>query len=466
VKKKLYPFVCAYLTNCSISLPKLFLSVLILIFSSLSIAETKPNNKTLVYQFAINQEIMPAALRITNNAFKEANQLNADVILLHLNTYGGLLNIADSIRTKILNAKQLVIVFIDKNAASAGALISIACDSIYMTSGATIGAATVVNQTGEQMPDKYQSYMRGMMRSTAESQGRNPKIAEAMVDDRIEIAGVIEAGKVLTFTTSEAIKHNFCDGEAEDISEVLALAHINNYKIVKHTVSVMEKIIAILINPALNGILLMIIIGGIYFELQTPGVGFPIIASFVAGILYFAPLYLEGLAANWEIAIFITGLFLIGLELFVIPGFGIAGISGIAFILTGLILSMVQNNLFDFDFSISYGLDMAILKVIFAFLGVFIIGLIIGKSIMKSKMFDKIVLSKTESAKEGYTAKVLSDAAYMNVEAEAATDLNPAGKILIKGDRVDGSSDGGFIEKGSKVKVIEVRASHVIVEKI
>ncbi|MCK4361462.1 MAG: S49 family peptidase, partial [Bacteroidales bacterium] len=121
----------------------------------------------LVYKFDIKEEIAPPVLRKTQHAFKIARDTNADLILIHMNTYGGLLDAADSIRTIILQSKIPVYVFIDNNAASAGALISIACDSIYMRPGANIGAATVVSQTGEALPDKYQSYMRSMMRSTA-----------------------------------------------------------------------------------------------------------------------------------------------------------------------------------------------------------------------------------------------------------------------------------------------------------
>ncbi|MCB0506611.1 MAG: nodulation protein NfeD, partial [Cyclobacteriaceae bacterium] len=154
-------------------------------------------------------------------AFVEAEEWNADLILIDMNTYGGMVIHADSMRTKILNSKIPVWVFINNNAASAGALISIACDSIYMRKGANIGAATVVNQTGEAMPDKYQSYMRSTMRSTAEAKGRNPEIAQAMVDESIKVDGVSDSGKVLTFTAIEAMQHGFCEGMHESVKELL-----------------------------------------------------------------------------------------------------------------------------------------------------------------------------------------------------------------------------------------------------
>lgn len=228
-----------------------------------------------------------------------------------MNTYGGMVVYADSLRSMILNSRKPVWVFIDNNAASAGALISIACDRIYMREGANIGAATVVNQTGEAMPDKYQSYMRSMIRSTAEAQGRdtlvqgrdtvyrwkrNPHIAEAMVDQSIYIQGITDSGRVVTFTAREAMKYGFCDGMAESVDEVLKKEQVENYTIRSYHPTVTDRIIGFLINPVIQGLLIMVIVGGIYFELQTPGIGFPLAAALTACLLYFAPLYLEGFA--------------------------------------------------------------------------------------------------------------------------------------------------------------------------
>jgi len=300
----------------------------------------------------------------SNNFIYLTEEWEADVILIHMNTYGGLVDMADSIRTKILNSPIPYWVFIDNNAASAGALISIACDSIFMRPGGNMGAATVVNQTGEQQPDKYQSYMRSTMRSTAEAKGkdtvlingeevytwrRNPFIAEAMVDPALFVAHVSDTGKVLTFTPSEAINWGFCEGEAESLEDVLQRTGIRHYELKPYKESLLDKIFGLLLSPAVQGVLILLIVGGIYFELQSPGVGFPLMASAAAALLYFAPLYLEGLAANWEVIIFIAGIVLVLVEIFAIPGFGVAGISGIILLISGLALSLVDNVVFDFS---------------------------------------------------------------------------------------------------------------------
>ena len=165
--------------------------------------------KTQVYYYKIDDNISKPALRLTEKAVKEAENGKYDYLFLELNTCGWELDAADKIRTLLLNTKVPSIVFINNNAASAGALISIACDSIYMMPGASIGAASVVNESGEIMPDKYQSYMRSLMRTTAEHNGRNPNIAQAMVDASVTFPGISDSGKLLTFTSEEAADNGF-----------------------------------------------------------------------------------------------------------------------------------------------------------------------------------------------------------------------------------------------------------------
>ena len=150
---------------------------------------------TVFYRIRLDQDIDQSSQRLVTLGLEKAREADADYVLLDLNTYGGAVDAADSIRSAILRYEKPVIAYVNMQAASAGALISIACDSIYMKTGSSIGAATVVNQTGEVMPDKYQSFMRGMMRSTAQATGRDPKIAESMTD----------TANVLSMTPTEAI---------------------------------------------------------------------------------------------------------------------------------------------------------------------------------------------------------------------------------------------------------------------
>ncbi len=418
-----------------------------------------------VYKFDIKEEIGPPVWRKMQQAFDEAEDWDADLILLHMNTYGGMVLHADSMRTKILNSQIPVWVFIDNNAASAGALISIACDSIYMRSGANIGAATVVNQTGEEMPDKYQSYMRSTMRSTAEAKGRNPDIAQAMVDASITVDGISDSGKVITFTASEAIEHGFCEGMAESVEEVLVQNGYPEYELKTYVVTGLETFIGWMVNPAVSGILIMIIIGGIYFELQSPGIGFPLAASIIAALLYFTPLYLEGFAENWEIILFLVGIVLLGVEVFVIPGFGVAGISGIAFVISALVLSLVGNVGFNFEFTMPSEIISAFLTVILATVGGFFGSIYLAKKLLATSMMSSIVLSAVQNKEEGYVGVDTTENELVGKEGVAHTILRPAGKVIIGDDIYDATALMGYIEKGDKVVVTKYETAQLFVRK-
>lgn len=434
-----------------------------------ALVKKKPLNPDLdkVYVIDIKEEIAPPVRRRVQKGFEEARRLNADLIILHMNTYGGMLDAADSIRTIILTSEIPVWVFIDNNAASAGALISIACDSIYMRPGANIGAATVVDQTGKPLPDKYQSYMRSMMRSTAEAKGRDPQIAQAMVDPRISIPGIIDSTMVLTFTTSEAIKHGYCEGEVESIREILDKYNYKNAQIITQRLSTLDKIIGFLIHPVVSGILILIIIGGIYFELQTPGIGFPLGAAVVAAIFYFAPLYLEGLAQHWEILVFIAGVILLAIEIFAIPGFGVAGISGIILMITGLTLSMVDNLGFEFSGQIAAQLLKAFFTVIIAAFVALVLSFWISKRIFSRPVpvLGHLALDTVQDKKEGYSIADTRYAQMVGKTGSAVTILRPAGKVAIDGEIFDAVATVGHIEKGDPIEVVRYENAQLFVRK-
>lgn len=436
--------------------------------------------EVLIVKIEIKSEIGPGSWRNLQRAFDLADSIGAKAMVIDLNTFGGALLEADSMRTKILNANFPVYVLINPNAASAGALISIACDKIYMVESATIGAATVVNQTGEALPDKYQSYMRGIIRSTAEQKGRDPKIAEAMVDERIEIEGVTKAGQVITFTTSEAIENGFCDGKAQTIEQLLKQEGYENYKLRSPETTWVDEIILLLINPAVSSILLLIMIGGIYFEVQTPGVGFPILASAIAAMLYFAPLYLEGIANHWDILIFVIGVALLMVEFFVLPGFGISGILGLILIFLGLSMSLISPELFEFSFKMndfSY-LVRPVLTVFIAMVLSITGMLFVGGKLMDSPAFNRLVMGDTlkkggtsRSTVPSVSTETTADSSdqpedLTGQEGESMTDLYPSGKVRIADEVYDAISEGQYIEKGEKVKVMKDRKNVIVVRKI
>jgi membrane-bound serine protease (ClpP class) len=439
-----------------------FLAVLTMPISV--IAQSTDEQKVFVMK--IDSEIDPRTNRYSELALEEAEEIDADIIILEIDTYGGAVNDADDIRTRFLELEKPVWVFINKDAASAGALISIACDSIYMAPGASIGAATVVvGTTGQAAPDKYQSYMRSIMRSTAEANGRDPKIAEAMVDQEIEIDSVTEAGKVLTFSTSEAIRHGFCEAQVKSVEEILERNGVENYVLVEFELGLSERIIKLFLNPVVSGILILIIVGGIYFELQTPGVGFPILAAIIAAVLYFVPYYLNGLAANWEIIIFFVGIVLLALEIFVIPGFGIAGVSGIVLIVGSLVLVMLNNDVFDFTFVNGGEIVAAVLTAMAGLMASILLMFFGGVRLTQTKVFQRISLVDTQQRSDGYTSN-FNQQSYLGMKGEAYTVLRPSGKILINDELKDAFTRGDYIEKGKKVVVVDESGTSLKVKEV
>lgn len=457
---------------------KVFQIALLLILSTIYLnAQIVENKSNIIYKIDIKKEIDNTTRLYLKNGLEEANKIGAKGVLLHMNTYGGQLDAADSMRTAVLYSPVPVYVFIDNNAASAGALISVAAKKIYMRNGASIGAATVVNQTGAAMPDKYQSYMRSMMRATAEAHGRDttietngdtiykwvrdPKIAEAMVDDRVVIPNLVDSGKVLTLTANEAEKWGFCDGIAESPKEVIEkYLHMKDYEIKEYAPTFMDELKGFLLNPIFQSILILIMIGGLYFELQSPGIGFPLIAAISAAVLYFAPLYIDGVAANWEILIFLCGLVLIGLEIFVIPGFGVAGISGIILVAGGLIMGLVDNNNFDFGHVSRHSFNVAFLTVVLGIAGGFALSIWLSSRIGMKGPLNKVALHADLEDAVG----VPDYSSLVGKEGVTATELRPAGKVFVNNVRYEAQSTMGFIEKDAPVKIVHAENGRIYVE--
>jgi len=211
--------------------------------------------------------------------------------------------------------------------------------------------------------------------------------------------------------------------------------------------------------------LILLIIGGLYFELQTPGVGFALIVSIVAALLFFAPLYLEGLAANWEIVLFVLGVIFLILEIFLIPGFGIFGILGIIFIISGLALSLVINDFFDFNITSGERLVNAFLLVIISIIASITLSVIFGGNILKSRVFKRLVLEDEQKAGQGYQVNRPS-LELIGKQGFAKTALRPSGKIDIDGVWYDAVSNDGFIDSGVPIIVNKIENYNVIVKRL
>lgn len=447
------------------SLALILLAVMPVSVQAASEARDTVSRELSFYRIRLDADIDRAAERLVSKGLQKASESGADYVILDIDTYGGAVDAADSIRSAILRSRIPVVAYVNLQAASAGALISIACDSIYMSPGSSIGAATVVSQTGEVMPEKYQSFMRGMMRSTAEMNGRNPAVAEAMVD----------TVHVLSLTPEDAAEAGYCEGICADIEEVAKTVASGTgqdgavtWKIVNMELTWIEKLVQILLNPFLQSIFLMMIIGGIYVEIRTPGIGLPLVTAIVGALLYFAPLYVENLAQNWEILLFVAGLILIGLEIFVFPGFGVSGIAGIASVVLALAFAMVDNSeLFTSDgkFDITPVLIPAGIVIISAFAGL-AGGVLLVRWLYTTRSFDYIALRKSLDEKDGYIGVPSADESLKGREAKVFSDMMPSGKVVCDGRIHEATMTYGFALKGETVRIVRMEQGRLYCEKL
>ena len=438
---------------------KRFLFALTCILFSVSAYCT--DSLSVFYRIRLDQDIDPSAQRLVVLGLEKAAEAEADYVLLDINTYGGAVNAADSIRAAILRYDRPVIAYVNMQAASAGALISIACDSIYMRTGSSIGAATVVNQTGEVAPDKYQSFMRGMMRATAKANGRDPEVAESMVD----------TANVLSLTPDEAVEVGYCEGIAEEVSDAARMVAGDNEFIIKDMeddMTWLDRLIQFLLNPLLQSIFMMMIIGGIFVEIRTPGIGLPLLTAVVGALLYFAPGYLGHLVSYWEILLFVAGLILIAMEIFVVPGFGVCGITGIIAVVVSLAFAMVDNaELFHWDGTLNLEPILMPLGIVIISSSVAIFGSVwLVKKLFETRSFDHIALRQSLTGEEGFVGVVSGLESLIGQEVTVFTDMRPSGKVRTADGRIFEASMkfGGYAVKGQTLKVVSTEQGRLYCE--
>lgn len=417
------------------------------------------NAQKKVYIAYIEGDIDLGLAPYVSRVVAEAEKDNAEAIIFKINTFGGRVDAATQIKDAIINTDLLTIAFINNRAISAGALIALSCKKIVMVPGSLIGAATVVDQQGEKVGEKYQSYMRSEMRSTAEKNGRRVDIAEGMVDERVVVPGIDDSTKLITLTSTEALKYGFADTLLKDYDEIFAYFKLGKAEKVFQKSNWAEDVVRFLNNGIVSSILIMIGIFGLMAEIKSPGWGLPGTAALIALALFFGSSYILQLASVIEILMFVAGLVLLLLEIFVIPGFGVAGISGIILIIASLFLSMLGADPF-LDFN---AVSMAIIKLTIGLAAALVLIFLLARFLPKSNFFKKFILSEEEKATEGYTSRAnLSE--LLGAEGIAVTTLRPAGTAEINGKRVDVVTDSEYIEHGKPIVVSAVEGMRVVVK--
>lgn len=419
-----------------------------------------------VFVVPIESEIDNRAARHFSLAQRQASEAGADILVVKLNTFGGALDAADSIRTALLRSPLPTVAFVDVNAASAGALIALACDSVYMAPAASMGSATVVNGAGEPMPEKYQSYMSTIMRATAEHHGRRAEgDSSVWRRDPAIAASMVNPEESVSLTARQALACGYADGIAPDLDAVLADLRRSGEEVQYYQSSLTDDILGFLSNAAVRAVLIMLIIGGIYMEMHTPGLGFAGAVASVAAILYFLPGLIIGTMPAWVVLCLIAGVVLIALEIFVVPGFGVTGIAGIIAVAVALTGVMTTSDAVT-------GIDD--LGAILRSVGIVAIGAVAAAALvlyLTSSRGPKIFRRHTELMTEltvdkGFIGVDLSPRQYIGAVATTLTEMRPAGKIQIGDQTFDAVSTGEFIGRRRKVQVVRYENAQLYVTPI
>lgn len=418
-----------------------------------------------VFVIPIETEIDQSAFHHFRQGEREALESGANLLLVKLNTYGGALDAADSIRTALLRCPLPTLAYVDVNAASAGALIALACDSVYMAPAASMGSATVVNGAGEPMPEKYQSYMSTIMRATAEHHGRK-SVGDSLVwrRDPAIAASMVNPDVSVSLTASQAVECGYADGIAPNLGAVLADIDMAGAEVSYYQSTLTDDIMGFLANAAVRAILVMLILGGIYMEMHTPGLGFAAAVSAVATVLYFLPMFVTGSMPAWVLLCFIVGVALIALEIFVVPGFGVTGISGIIAVVMALVGGMLTNDaVTGFDFS-----SLCNSLIIVGVGSLLAVGAIVYlTSSHGPKVFRKHTELMTElRVDDGFVGVDMSPVRYIGQIGETVTDMRPAGKIEIGNTVFDAVSTGPFIAAKKQVKVTKYENAQLYVSEV
>ena len=430
-------------------------------FASAVAQEKRPVVYVTPIEGIIDLGLAPFVQRVLD----QAADAGAAAVILDINTFGGRVDAAVQIRDALLNSKVRTVAFVNKRAISAGALISLAAENIVMAGGGTIGAATPVQMgqpgaAAQPVAEKTVSYMRKEFRATAESRNRPHQLAEAMVDADVAIRGVIEKGKLLTLTTEEALKHKLVDFRADSMESALQQLGLGGAELRRASPNWAENLVRWLTNPVVSSLLISLGMLGIIVEVWTPGFGVAGGLGIGSLALFFWGHWLVQLVGWEELLLALGGVILLVLEVFVIPGFGIAGVLGIVAILAGLVLSLVGAG------DTSEVIFKAAGRVVFSLLIALVASLVMLRFLPRLPFGRRLILETGLGAGHKHGSAPDSDLRWMAKKGRASSPLRPAGIAEIEGERVDVVSEGELIDAGEVIEVTRVDGNRIVVRRV
>lgn len=431
------------MAKCKTILLNLFLMILLLTFvgtDQIAYAQVEP---TAVYVLSVDGTVELGLTQYVTRGLRLARENDA-AVLLEINTFGGRVDAATEIRDLIFRMETPVIAFVRERAISAGALITISAPHIAMAQGSSIGAAEP-----RPLDEKNIAYLRSEFESTAERYGRDPRIAGAMVDQNIVIDDLVSQGQILSLTANQALELGYTDVVANYRTQVLDHYDLGHLDVVEIDRNWAERLAGFLTEPSVSQLLLTIGFIGIIVELISPGWGVPGTLGILAMGLFFGGRILSGLAGFEVMILFVLGLILLFLEIFVIPGFGVVGILGLLSVFGSIFLS--------------YGsLYTALLSIMIAVILTVIFLVIFWKRFKKSNTWRRFVLTTREDKEEGYTGT----GSYRELDGKEGVTLSllrPVGIAQIDGERYDVVSEIGFIPVNTEIKVVKVEGNRIVV---
>jgi len=389
-------------------------------------------------------------------SLREAASIRASAVILDIDTPGGRVDAAWEIIDAVRDADVPVYAFVNRRALSAGAMIALSADRLYMMPGSTIGAATPVVGSGEKASEKMVSAMRSEFRALAEERGIDPLIGEAMVDETVEVPGVVDAGKLLTLTASEALALGVATEEVDGYEQLLSAAGLEGAATIDTRPNWTENIVRFLTHPAVAPLLLSLGFLGLLVEIKTPTFGIAGAIGLLSLAAFFGARYIVSLAGMEEVLLLGVGLVLIAVEVLVIPGFGVAGLAGGIAVLLGVSLSMLGRFPTKADYMgtvVAISLSVLIVALV-AFAAV--------RHLPHSRSMSGILLKDSTSKETGYLSAP-ERAELEGKEGVAATDLRPSGTAVIGDERVDVVTEGPWIEEGTRVVVMHAEGYRFVV---
>ncbi|MEN3003775.1 NfeD family protein [Dehalobacterium formicoaceticum] len=403
----------------------------------------------VVYIIPIEGNIDPALASFVERIYDEAEEADAARVILEIDTYGGYIDAAILINERALRSSVPTTSFVTKKAISAGALITLSGEKIFMAPGTTIGAAEP--RLGDQKADeKVVSMWSQKLRAAAETYGRDGNIAAAMADADIEIEGLKAKGKLLTLTQQQALELKMADFSAANRQEVLNLSNLSDSRVVVAEAISAENLARWVTNPYISPILLTIGFAGIILELLTVGWGVSGLLGLTSLGLYFGGHFIAGFTGWESILLFIIGIILMLVEIFVVPGFGIAGVAGLGAMIFSIILTATS-------------LEQAIISLIIALLGTVVLVVISFKYMRTRRLWNRLILGTRQEKSEGYVAPEENLSELLGAQGISLTPLRPSGTAEINGKRIDVVTEGGFIPRDTEVQVVQVEGTRVVV---